>query len=300
VTFSAQQIDQSHGSDCAAVRRTLELAPLDLLPAGLLPLELKALELKAAELAPVGGAVPAALAEAVRHLDACPACQAAVRRQAVLDRKIGDLLRDVPVPEGLATRLLQSLERASAATAGPALAVAGVDAGARPVSETAPRRRGRRWVISLAAACVLAAIFGAWRLIAPPLSLEGLIVQAETAMPTLPECDKHAWPPLPTTMNTRLLVDAPRALPGGPAAVFFFEIPPARGRPAVSGRLLAVPVSRLGTPPAGTGFLSRAAVYRGLGFCASSWVEGDFAYVCLVEGGERELHLLERARPAAI
>lgn len=280
MTFSVQQIDPSRGKECAAVRRTLELTPL--------------------EPAEAGETVSAAPADAVRHLETCAACQAAVRRQTALDRKIGELLRDVPVPDGLANRLRQSLERASAAMAGPALAVASADACARPAPETAPRRRGGRWMIWLAAACVLAAVFGGWRLIAPPLSLEGLIVQAETALPTLPECDKSAWPPLPATMNTRLLVDAPRALPGGPGAVFFFEIPPARGRPAVSGRLLAVPVSRLGTPPAGTGFLSRAAVYRGLGFCASSWVEGDFAYVCLVEGGERELHLLERARPAAI
>ncbi|HTI49698.1 MAG TPA: hypothetical protein VL475_02060 [Planctomycetaceae bacterium] len=275
VNASAQTFDPSNRQDCAAVRTTLELARS-------------------------GETDPAALLDAVRHLEDCAACQTAVRRQTELDDRIGAVCCDVPVPDDLRARLLASLERPALPTAEPAGATKCAEIVRRPATGAVPRRRWARWALALAAACVLAGVWGVWRLAAPPLSLEGLIAQTETASPMLPECEKRDWPPLPATMNTRFLVEAPRELPGGPAAVYFFAIPPSRGRPAVQGRLLAVPVSRLGKPPAGTGFLSRAAVYRGLGFCASSWVEGDFAYVCLVEGGERELHLLERARPAAI
>jgi hypothetical protein len=83
-------------------------------------------------------------------------------------------------------------------------------------------------------------------------------------------------------------------------AVYSFELPATRNGKAVRGKLLVVPVARLVNPPTATTFLGRPAFYPGRTFCASTWVEGEFAYACLVEGGEDSLQRLRPARPAAI
>src|SRR5262245_43464518 len=46
------------------------------------------------------------------HLADCPECGGAARNEARLDDHIGQALRDVPVPDGLHSRLLAALEPA--------------------------------------------------------------------------------------------------------------------------------------------------------------------------------------------
>ncbi len=52
----------------------------------------------------------ATIDEAARHVKGCPACQTAVRRRERIDERIGQLSRELPVPEGLQERLLGAAE----------------------------------------------------------------------------------------------------------------------------------------------------------------------------------------------
>jgi len=54
------------------------------------------------------------LAGLAEHLEECPACEAVFRATSQADRRIGQAMRDVPVPARLKERLLMSLGRAAA------------------------------------------------------------------------------------------------------------------------------------------------------------------------------------------
>jgi len=243
-------------------------------------------------------AATATLAEARRHLEGCRSCQVAVRRNEQLDLRIGEVCRDVPVPEDLKARLLASIARTSAIDSST-VGTSGTD----PVTPTMPLVPRRRWIGKLVAAAICLAVAGGGFWLGthrplPKLSLDQwmeLALGENLTADGLPALTTHAdgtVPQLPATMRTRYLTELPRQLADGRGAVYFFQFPALRGKRTVEGRLLVIPIRWVDSPPAATAFLSRPAVYLGP-FCASFWVEGEFCYVCLVRGGENDLQALQ-------
>jgi len=278
VTDSLTTLGLPDASVCQTTRQTLDLArPGD----------------------PIGDeAASAALAEARRHLEGCRSCQVVVRRNEQLDRRIGNVCRDVPVPDDLKNRLLASLAEAGLTV--PSTAGTGETVQSAPSAPLVPRRR---WIGKLIAAAICLAVSGGGIWFSthrplPKLNLDQWIELAISESLTadgLPVLTAHAdgtLPQLPATMKTRYLTEHPRQLADGRGAVYFFQFPALRGKRTVEGRLLVIPVRWMTPPPSANAFLSSPAVYLGP-FCASIWVEGEFCYVCLVKGGENELHTLQ-------
>lgn len=263
--------------------------------------------LRALELPLRGGELEAPVREAARaaagrHVDQCPDCRQTIQSRRERDDAIGQALRDVPVAADLQSRLLAALNL-------PAdLTEAAEPAKARPLSFPAapvPSRRVgrvRRWARSLVLVagclCAVTATWFAVRATRPVHHLDQLTAQViEAEGPeSLAEFENVALPPLPQTMNTRYLRDAPRRLRADSAAVYFFRFKTQRTRREITGRLLVIPVSSLKSVPEASSFLARPAVYVAGNFCASQWVEGAYAYVCLIKGGESDL---DRLRPAS-
>jgi hypothetical protein len=238
---------------------------------------------------------------AVRHLDDCPACQDAVRRQEVLDRHIGSMCRDVPVPVDLKARLLACLE------AGPVAAGELADEGSVRETQPAPEpaaRSANRWKRRR----VLASVLATAGLVAAGLSVWFVVFQTRgnvhvdevvhlvladgndlQDLPAFTSFSPVVPLVLPATMDTGRLMTPPRQPAGQDAAVYPFSMS-VEGR-KLKGCLIVIPRRSVheGLPVA-TSFPSfpGSTVYK-YGFCTTAWVEGEFVYVCCLRGGEDKL-----------
>jgi hypothetical protein len=267
------------------------------------------------------------IADAATHVEACPACQVAVARQEEFDRKVGGMVRNVPVPAGLKAGLLSLLEadrrlapsgaeetgvaedaegtRAASAAGSTSSAVAD-----RPVSASATVDRSRvgarrRWLgaISLsAAALILVGIgFVTFRARVTPVNPEvvaGLLARSDIGPAHLPEFTvfkNGLKAKLPATMLTKHLEFPPRKLGVEDVGVYFFTVP-VKGGPALQGRLAVIPrrsVEAAGGLPAATSFLAPPGVVTYIGgFCVTTWCEGDFVYICCLSDDSGLKHLL--------
>jgi hypothetical protein len=208
------------------------------------------------------------------------------------DAKLRAAFRDVPVPEGLAQRLVERL-RAARVEAVPLAGVADsiatpVDALA-PAARTRPPRGSRRWLLvaagvcTTAAALLVAAILG-WGESKP--YNRSLVLQEATdwfqrespesqwntaAPPAAYPCSRDVQSvPRQRWQEVRGLLGAGGVAyeltrPGGPRAVLFVV------RQTVPGLPAQQPPN---TPTSTTG-----------GCAASAWQDGDLVYVLVVEGG---------------
>jgi hypothetical protein len=265
--------------------------------------------------------------EASRHVEGCPTCQAAVRRQRQFDDKVGVMIREAPVPADLKDRLLARLEAEArmqsddrgARTASPAAdsldvrpAAAVTKAGAATSSTAARPQVGsrRRWLgaAALAAACLLAGV-GTWALwpvrpmVSPREVAETLATNIDPeGMAEFTQFSDGLVLKVPTTMKSSRLVHPPRHLGELDVAVYFLPLSGRRGAP-LDGRLVVIPIRRVvaNEIPVTDSFLAPPAppIYTAGGFCYTVWVEGDFVYICCVKGGENELRrlILDRANP---
>lgn len=244
--------------------------------------------------------------DARRHVERCAECQSFQRRRDEFDMHVGAICRDVPVPEDLASRILAALDtEGGIPTAQPGSLPASTVAGTVAVQtreRVAQRPRLRRRVLwmAAAAACVALAFGGVWHVaFRRTIDLDQLIAAGIGPDATqLALFAEGAAPPLPMSLNGRIVFSAPHQLASGRAAVYLFELPTSRSGIAIRGRLLAVPAAKLIRRPESNAFLGSPASYRVTGYCSTAWVEGDLAYVCLVEGGEDLLHRL-KARTVA-
>ncbi len=244
--------------------------------------------------------------EAAQHVDGCPACRSAVRLQVEFDKKVGKLVRDIPVPEDLKERLLEGLDglptaavaEAKDVVSRPALSLDSITV-VDPNSAKAARflgRSRRRWlrVISLAAAGCVVASLGTWSFWPKPKSvgLDSVIAQLANSeidpalLPVFIEFYGGLAPKPPVTMETGWLTLPPRRLQNMDVAVYFFTF---RGqdRKSHEGRLAVIP-KRLVQPsdlPTMPSFGAGPPMYKGR-FCVTAWVEGDFVYVCILSGNE--------------
>jgi hypothetical protein len=255
--------------------------------------------------------------EAALHVEACPACRTAVRRQRQFDDKVGVMIREAPVPSDLKERLLARLEAeartritdradamifpaAASPGAGPVVAV--------PAADRSPVGSRRRWLksIGLAAACLVVGV-ATWSLwpSRPAISLDHVVDRltmggiTPNGMPAYPQFANGQAPRLPGTMMSGGLGRTPRQLDDLDVAVFFFPRSSRRG--PLDGRLAVVPKRRVavGKLPAATSFLGppELVTYKGA-YCVTAWVEGESVYIfCCLKRGEDELHRLIPGMP---
>src|SRR5262249_37186448 len=129
------------------------------------------------------------------------------------DAKVSALIRDVPVPGDLASRLLMELQHTNGSQSA---ATSALGATVVPLSPPQPdsARSGNRWRLASIAAtgiCIAACVVGAWFLTGPrpTIPLEDLVQEAvadETtaaALPVLTSFADGSQPVLPATMKTR-------------------------------------------------------------------------------------------------
>jgi hypothetical protein len=255
-----------------------------------------------------GNELPEATAdEAAQHVKSCPACQTAVRRREKIDERIGQLSRDVPLPEGLRERLLARLSKEGTSES----RAAEPQAGGFPAASK-PTRRSRRWLLVSTVACIAVisgvGIWGLWP--SPPASMSmdeiagyALSVNPAAGLPELAQFKGGLDVQFPKTIRKearhlmqpfRRLVDS--QLGDREIAISFFTLSDGK-RGEFAGLLVVVPAAAVKDVPTASSFPVQT-LYRGV-FCTTAWTEGKFVYLCCVHGGSRELHLLRPRSEAA-
>ncbi len=199
------------------------------------------------------------------------------RRRQSWERSVAVSMHDVPVPPGLKERLLAKL--ADSATV--------VEVAPTPRRHT--RRRALGMVSGLAASVVAAGVY--WFVVSntvDPVTVAELkdAAAALASGEVQPEAFKGDFAPvLPSSGNWWRLRARPPVvglLPsdnGHRAAAWQFSFVGRAGR--LQGVLVAIPAESVASPPAGK--------FAYAGGNAVAWTEGDFVYVCRVEGSIHEL-----------
>lgn len=249
------------------------------------------------------------LAPAANHLDACPRCREVYASRESLDRRIGRVMRDVPVPVGLRERLLESLGEKAVPQSAPAASKA------KDVSQRAASSR-RRWLHAMVGVSIAAAalVSGVVLLLTgdPPadtrLTMETLRNETKLNVRSLPAFDGDFAPRPPGGLwkHRDIVIDetARGDLRGKNGkhrvAVYEFAVHDRNNRPH-RGVILAIPTSALQDPPAATTVNTRRndvyASRPGGNWHMLSWQskEEGLTYVCFMRTGGDALDALERA-----
>lgn len=219
-------------------------------------------------------------------------------RDAV-DLEIGRVMRDVSVPTGLQSRILEAVERA--ATPQPATETAAETGTSR---ETIHKLR-RSWRLAAALAATLAvavglALWTPWQTVHTMAGLrEGLNLNLAVA----PDFDGSFSARLPAGWVGHGDLRVGQRAKGFPsdgshqAALFPFSLNLGRGR-MLDGVLVAIPAGAISDPPEATAFRANNRQYTlrdGVKFAAVAWTEQDTVYMCFVQDGALNLEAMERA-----
>lgn len=255
-------------------------------------------------------------AGAANHLAECSRCRTHFEAAQQIDRRIGRVMRDVPVPDGLQSRLLASLRD-------PALAL-GDSSGEWPAAQDSqpavdappPRKKTRVRVLAAVVAACAAAIVLTWIFWPPPPSVASPLSLADLRSDTTLDPSQlsqlspfdgnfDARPPGGVwTRNPKITID--RRAKGDlerdgvhRVALFGFWIRGNNGR-ELPGVLLAIPKDRLGDPPADNlpTLDDRPQHYarRASGVWYSfAWTEGETVYVCFIRKRAGTLQMLQQA-----
>jgi hypothetical protein len=281
VNRTANQKNSPGGAECLAARRALEPG--------------------------ASGQSDESVKQAQQHVQQCATCQRVVALSERLDLRIRHVCRNVEIPAGLKERL-HSAMGIDAAPQVEAAETRAVPAPAVVSSRPTVATTRRKWLkLAGATAASLMAGGGAWFWLAgrvdsvnlDELCRHAVDISADTAeLPPFATFAGGVRPKPPVTMTNRPLVVPPKKLvfKGQAVAVYPLSWQP-RGRgPAVQGMLLVVPASAAAELPAATTFLDGGPSYRQKGYCSTSWVEGEFAYICCVVGGGANLEYLKAPR----
>lgn len=229
-------------------------------------------------------------AEALAYLETDESARAVFARRQEQDRQIAIAVQDVPIPEGLQERLLQSIDEQESADSNR---VAGKPA--------PPKMARRRWLISaliVMASCLLAAL-GLW-LFQPPapelLTLEELELTApygEQEFSQLDAFEGDFEPAIPGNLwrsERRFTFSSPKGFSPDrkgrdrvAAYEFFFRDPQKKHAGKLRGVMLVVPASELQSVPESTSFYgtSYKTVRTQPHVAIRSWKEKDLVYICL-------------------
>jgi hypothetical protein len=217
------------------------------------------------------------LKEAWTHFQACHRCQQAMSRIWQFDRDAGAVIRNVPVPSSLVSRLVDAAEVGA-------------------VSQTTtcnPRPRSRRFAAALVACCLVIGLIGTviaydrWNRV----SLDEITAQMVAAVyaPRLSTVEPRL--PLPRSMALSARSDC-FSLPvrSCHGEAYYFPVQ-ARQDSVQRGILVAIPLSRVHSPPECLSYLGCHNDYIGA-FVRTAWIEKDTVYICLIQRDEQ----LHRAR----
>lgn len=228
------------------------------------------------------------LQEAFAHVDECGACADVLEFRREFDRRVGEIVRDVPVPTDLCARLQQAF-------APPVETVQ-----PRPVENTTKRQARRAFVLATSAAALLiAAGWSFYRAHSAPAPLAATDVidwwQAELARPgfdvaALPEFDgkfeatvgDERWRSLSSTEPRGADLNGDGA---DDAAVFPFS----------GGFFVVLAPHRVSDPPSASSANSAKQLYLPVPHVA--WTHNGSMHICfLLPGGTRDEleHLLHR------
>jgi len=261
---------------------------------------------------PLESASPAELSEELNaarlHVASCPSCARITEQRGQLDRRIGMVMRDVPVPASLRERLLSAL-----AQTGDAAHRVEVHAVARKAESTQLQRRTDRrfWLqltVGLCAALCVAAFF--WNQSKPPkaehLALRDIRDRVPVVLDNLDPFQGNFEPELPPDgWNSggirfeETVVGFHRDSRGRHlAAVREFSFRNREGE-LLRGVLVIIPRSVLDDAPAAQ-FFSASGSTEYLRrdertFATVAWSQNEFAYVCFVPAENDALESLERA-----
>ncbi len=256
------------------------------------------------------------LFDAKAHVETCAACDETFRERQMLDRRIGELMRDVAVPTGLFDRL-------SAAVV-PALAEEEPTVEASPAGDTmSPHRatatasahtqlRRRRMRIAAGLAACLSLVAAIWIFSgksAPTLTVDEIwntVPLEQSVVDRLDAFDESFAAALPGVGwdSQELTFDVKKgfgkARGGGHQMALVRFTYPARDKSSLMGMLAIIPKKAVkDANTLGTSFASGQVNYtnRDSGVYATvSWTAGDFVYVCFVpdteEARERLAHVL--------
>lgn len=240
------------------------------------------------------------------HVARCTACRDALQQQTLFDGRVAGLIRGTRPPAASRERLLAALTpspRSPLASQPAAMASNHGDAINR---RRAPvRRRMLQAVAALALVCLISAAAVLTLRSLPTTELRQLmavLVSIDWSAERWPVIDRlqdGRKPPLPTTMDTRRISGEARGVmvEQVQAAVFFFQV--RRRGTTVHAALVVVPARQLLDSAGAVTFLADRPAQLGE-LCATSWVEGDVAYVCCVRGNGSDLERLRvPASPAA-
>lgn len=239
-----------------------------------------------------------ALRSAYEHLDECPACAEVLAFRRLFDRRMRAVVRDVPVPADLRSRL--------------SIAVAALDAPVRPAAADAsvaplpPDRRAARraFLLATSAAGLLAAAGATWFVTnRPPAPLmaasvldwwqQQLSQSCGFQLESLPEFNGRFEPTVADGRWQSRLIGPPRGADIDQdgqvdAAVFAIR----------EGFLVVLPPGRVSDPPSATSAATAPRSYAPAPHVA--WTQGGSMHLCFAPGAsstqfERLLRSVNRA-----
>ena len=253
------------------------------------------------------------LAAAAEHVESHADCRDEFLRRQNLDRQIGQVMRDVPVPAGLKERLLVGLVGYGKHSDGENTDDAAVAPTVEPETQTAGLHR-RTWfrVLVSTAACLLAGVI-VWQLVpSEPKTFSRFDLHDEAAdkiaggsfvFDGLDDFSNVGGVRLPAGWDA-VIDSKPKAYTGeiqgsAAVAVYRFSFTDRRNRP-VTGYVLVLPADRVtaASKPRAESAISARQVYPA-GFISLSWTWGKLVYVCFVlriGDGDAVEELKERLR----
>lgn len=243
---------------------------------------------------------------ACEHLADCSSCQREFRSLDTVDELIGDVCRNIPVPQGLEQSILSDLELNAAPRD---LRVAQFDGDAKPAALIAEastirkRRSSTRWFSRRRALIALLILVSGGLGFAGYLAWENSRrVSVEQLILALSERLDRDSLPVFTRFASRVALRAPEAMQvdwpeagarrlrvGSQFAAVYFVRTPSQEDQVVGGRLLVIPTHAVINPPAWEGFSSDAVDYANR---ACAWREGELVYIFAWEGSLEDLYRL--------
>lgn len=248
------------------------------------------------------------IAPAAVHLETCRDCQRTLQKKNRFDREFGIAVRDVEIPAGLNDRLRAALAAASGEPAEKPAAVS--TTGETSLAETdandVPESRGQRrrmWWMSTAALVVVAAVglFSFWPSGGASVPLHQLLAEFVVQGQYQTPFDENFAATLPAEGwdSKRLHLDGPFGYssadtPRDQAAVYRFLL--RSRRDTIRGKLVVIPAARVADlPPNSTIFEVTAESSSDGSYSHAAWTEGEFVYVCYVDGHAGNFSTLQQA-----
>lgn len=215
-------------------------------------------------------------------------------------------------PQPTRTRSIRTQPAASVTTASLLSSEQSTVPGDSAIRGVKPPGNRRTWLrrVGVTALLALLALLSVWTQSLPRTSfsrLVGALAQLDWShldrqiarLSPMSRLQDGSVPRLPDEIETRQIAMAPGTLEVDrvQAAVFVFQFT-RRGANQVQAALAVIPVGQVQDANARQRFLGVPPLVDG-DLCATTWVEGDLAYVCCVKGNRSDLQELARPRPSA-